>query len=120
MNKLDGSSILKPLFLIFLCLAFSVSLAAAEDRANTVEIQRITITNATEDNFIAETGNFLLKENTIIYDVDGNKTKLQYLPLPCVADVTFNPSDGKPAEVIQIRVTTVLEKKARREVTLPE
>lgn len=114
-----GSSVLKHLFPVVLCLALSLLFTGARGHAATVT-RSVTITHATEDDFNTTVGRFPLGDDTKVYGVDGNRTQLQYLPLPCIADVTVNPTNGGPGEVIRLRVTKTTEKKARREMTLPE
>jgi hypothetical protein len=77
----------------------------------------LVIQGTTEDDFTTDSGTFVINPQTETLDEHGNATHLDYVHLPCKAEVTYEVK-GK-ATPVALKIT-VLETLRRKMATQPE
>lgn len=111
-------------FLLMICLLITIILlfespAVAINHAMLKTIT-VTIQQTTEDNFLSDSGEFRIVDQTVVQNQKGEMSDLRYIRLPCRAEVTFEMSNTQMQNALEIKVLETLKRKGGRDPNLPE
>ncbi|MBC2712468.1 MAG: hypothetical protein HGJ94_16230 [Desulfosarcina sp.] len=112
----------RPIFMIWLLITAIPLFASQAMAINDAMVKTITVTiqQTTEENFLSDSGEFRMIDETVVQNQKGEISDLRYIRLPCRAEVTFEVSDAKMQNALEIKVIETLRRKGDKDPNLPE
>ena len=113
---------IRPISLLWLLITALLLFSAQAMAVNEAMMKTVTVTieETTEDNFISDSGEFRIVEQTVLLNRNGEVSDLRYIGLPCKAILTYEASNEEMPIALEIKVIETLRRKNGRDPNLPE